>query len=182
MIDKSTLRTILLGMMSCLYMHALFAAEPVTGPHFRIEMRSGKSSIAQQRFIVKKDDIVLIRCSSDARGQLHVHGYRLSLDLKSGETQDLQFKAYGGGILSSKSEIIYSTDSEIPERQLLDPMIALRTPFRIDILQPVYFVIESFDELFKLLDKKPLQMAIESMSMPDYPAKFPKKKRPKKNG
>ena len=97
MIDKSTLRTILLGMMSCLYMHALFAAEPVTGPHFRIEMRSGNSSIAQQRFIVKKDDIVLIRCSSDARGQLHVHGYRLSLDLKSGETQDLQFKAYATG-------------------------------------------------------------------------------------
>jgi phenylalanine-4-hydroxylase len=95
--------------------------------------------------------------------------------------EDLQFKAYGGGILSSKSEVIYSVASDIPERILLDPLTALRTPFRIDILQPVYFVIESFDELFKLLEKKPLQLALESMSMSDFPAKFPKKKRSKHN-
>ncbi len=95
--------------------------------------------------------------------------------------EDMQFKAYGGGILSSKSEVIYSTESEIPERHLLDPLNALRTPFRIDILQPVYFVIESYEDLFKLLEKKPLQLALESMSMPDFPAKFPTKKRFKKN-
>lgn len=93
--------------------------------------------------------------------------------------EDMQFKAYGGGILSSKSEIIYSVESDIPERHLLDPLTALRTPFRIDILQPIYFVIESYEELFKLLDKKPLQLASESMSMKDYPAKFPKKKKVK---
>ena len=95
--------------------------------------------------------------------------------------EDMQFKAYGGGILSSKSEIIYSVESEVPERLLLDPLTALRTPFRIDILQPVYFVIESFDELFKLIEKKPLELALLSMDMPDLPAKFQKKKRSKKN-
>ena len=80
--------------------------------------------------------------------------------------EDNQYKAYGGGILSSKSEIIYSIESDIPQRSFLDPMSALRTPFRIDILQPQYFVIKSFEELFNLLDKNLLAMAIESMSLP----------------
>lgn len=88
--------------------------------------------------------------------------------------EDSQYKAYGGGILSSKSEVIYSVESEIPERHPLDPLVALRTPFRIDILQPVYFVIESYNDLFKLIDKNPLELAKLSMTMPDFPAKFEK--------
>ncbi|MBC7427861.1 MAG: phenylalanine 4-monooxygenase [Bacteriovorax sp.] len=91
--------------------------------------------------------------------------------------EDGEVKAYGGGILSSKSEIIYSVESDIPERRSLVPMDALRTPFRIDILQPVYFVIESYDELFKLIAKDPLKMAQESFLQTDYPAKFEKKKK-----
>lgn len=87
-----------------------------------------------------------------------------------------QFKAYGGGILSSKSEVIYSVESEIPERVKLDPMTAFLTPFRIDILQPIYFYIESYEELFKLMDLDLIKMAQESMKMPDFPAKFEKKK------
>lgn len=95
--------------------------------------------------------------------------------------EDNQYKAYGGGILSSKSEIIYSVESEIPERRPLAPLDALRTPFRIDILQPVYFVINSYEDLFKLLDKKPLELAQLSMTMPDFPAKFERKKKTGKN-
>ena len=86
--------------------------------------------------------------------------------------EDGNIKAYGGGILSSKSEIIYSVESDIPERRQLDPMDALRTPFRIDILQPVYFVINSYEDLFKLIAKDPLKMAQESFKLPDFPAKF----------
>ena len=83
-----------------------------------------------------------------------------------------KIKAYGGGILSSKSEVIYSVESDIPERRFLDPMDALRTPFRIDILQPVYFVIDSYEDLFKLIAKDPLKMAQESLMLSDFPAKF----------
>lgn len=93
--------------------------------------------------------------------------------------EDGAIKAYGGGILSSKSEIIYSVESDIPERRPLVPMDALRTPFRIDILQPVYFVIESYEELFKLIALDPLKMAQESFLLPDFPAKFEKKKKQK---
>jgi phenylalanine-4-hydroxylase len=88
-----------------------------------------------------------------------------------------EFKAYGGGILSSKSEIIYSVESSIPERVKLDPMTALLTPFRIDILQPIYFYIESFDELYKMMELDLLKMAQDSFNQPDYPAKFEKRKK-----
>lgn len=91
--------------------------------------------------------------------------------------EDGKIKAYGGGILSSASEVKYSVESEIPERLPLDPMVALRTPFRIDILQPVYFVIDSYEDLFALIEKDPLKMAISSMSMEDFPARFERKKK-----
>jgi phenylalanine-4-hydroxylase len=91
--------------------------------------------------------------------------------------EDGLMKAYGGGILSSKSEVIYSVESDLAERIPLDPMTALRTPFRIDILQPIYFVINSFDDLFKLITKNPLKMAEESLLLSDFPAKFERKKK-----
>lgn len=88
-----------------------------------------------------------------------------------------KIKAYGGGILSSKSEIIYSVESDIPERKALSPMEALLTPFRIDILQPVYFVIKSYDDLFQLIDQNPLDLAQKSLLLPDFPAKFERKEK-----
>ncbi len=91
--------------------------------------------------------------------------------------EDGVMKAYGGGILSSKSEVIYSVESEIAERRPLNPMDALRTPFRIDILQPIYYVINSYDDLFKLISLDPLKMAQESFLLPDFPPKFEKKKK-----
>ena len=41
-------------------------------------------------------------------------------------------------------------ESDKPLRKPFDPVDALRTPYRIDIMQPVYFVIDSFDDLFEL--------------------------------
>ena len=44
----------------------------------------------------------------------------------------------------------YAVESDKPQRKPFDPVDVLRTPYRIDILQPVYFVIDSFDDLFEL--------------------------------
>lgn len=60
-------------------------------------------------------------------------------------------KIYGGGILSSKSETIYALDSDVPLRKPFDVLDVLRTPYRIDIVQPVYFYINSFDDMFNLI-------------------------------
>lgn len=61
-------------------------------------------------------------------------------------------RAYGGGILSSKSETLYCVESDVPQRKPFEVMDVLRTPYRIDIIQPIYFVIESFDTLFNLTE------------------------------
>ena len=86
-------------------------------------------------------------------------------------------RAYGGGILSSFGETTYALESQIPKRVPFDPIDALRTPFRIDILQPVYFVIESFDELFHLIDLDFMKLLAEARELGDHPALFEKKKK-----
>ncbi|MFQ5545575.1 MAG: phenylalanine 4-monooxygenase, partial [Acidiferrobacterales bacterium] len=40
-----------------------------------------------------------------------------------------------------------------PDRRQFDIIDVLRTPYRIDILQTVYFVIHSFDELYELANQ-----------------------------
>jgi phenylalanine-4-hydroxylase len=61
-------------------------------------------------------------------------------------------KAFGGGILSSKGETGYCIESDIPLHKPFDVLDILRTPYRIDIMQPVYFVIDSFDVLFHVIE------------------------------
>jgi len=60
-------------------------------------------------------------------------------------------RIYGGGILSSKGETVYALESEIPLRRQFDLLTVLRTPYRYDEMQKNYFIINSFDELFKLV-------------------------------
>ncbi|HEV2320900.1 MAG TPA: phenylalanine 4-monooxygenase, partial [Gammaproteobacteria bacterium] len=59
-------------------------------------------------------------------------------------------KTYGAGIVSSYGETPYSIDSDKPLRKPFDPIDALRTPYRIDIFQSVYFIIDSLEDMFKL--------------------------------
>lgn len=61
-------------------------------------------------------------------------------------------REYGGGILSSKNETIYALESDIPQRKPFDVLDVLRTPYRIDIMQPIYFVINNYDVLFQLIE------------------------------
>ena len=81
-------------------------------------------------------------------------------------------RAYGGGILSSKEETIYAVESTIPQRVPFDPVTALRTPFRIDILQPLYFVINSFDELYGLLERDLMVLLAQARELGDFPPLF----------
>lgn len=60
-------------------------------------------------------------------------------------------RAYGGGILSSISETVYCVESPIPQRRPFDPLQALRTPYRIDTIQPIYYVLQNFDQLYQLV-------------------------------
>lgn len=55
---------------------------------------------------------------------------------------------YGGGILSSPGETIYSLYSNVPRRLPYNVGVLLQTPYIIDHFQEQYFVINSFDQLF----------------------------------
>lgn len=74
-------------------------------------------------------------------------------------------RAYGGGILSSKGETSYSVESPLPQRRPFDVIDVLRTPYRIDIMQPVYFVIDDFDYLFHLTQMDLLAMIKEARKL-----------------
>lgn len=77
-------------------------------------------------------------------------------------------RIYGGGILSSKEETIYSLESNIPVRKPFDPIEVLRTPYRIDIKQPVYFVIDNFDTLFHLTDMDLIGLIQEARALGEH--------------
>lgn len=84
-------------------------------------------------------------------------------------------RIYGGGILSSYGETQYCLDSDKPIRKALDPLDAFRTPYRIDIYQSIYFVIESFEALFDVINTDLVATIKEAqmlgMHKPLYPPK-----------
>jgi len=84
-------------------------------------------------------------------------------------------RAYGSGIMSSPGELTYAVESEKPERLDFDPIEVLRTPYRIDILQPVYYVIENFDQLFELGKADLLGYIREARRLGMHEPKFPPK-------
>lgn len=58
-------------------------------------------------------------------------------------------RAYGAGILSSAGELRYSVTSTEPQRVGFNLERIMRTKYKIDTYQATYFVIDSFDQLFK---------------------------------
>lgn len=57
--------------------------------------------------------------------------------------EDDQMKIFGGGILSSIGETKYSLEDPSVDRRPMEMLDALRTPYRIDIMQPIYYYIKS---------------------------------------
>ncbi len=64
-----------------------------------------------------------------------------------------QLKIYGGGIISSSGESVYSLCSGVPERVPYSIEEILNTEVKIDAYQKKYFVIESYEQLFQSLTK-----------------------------
>lgn len=80
-------------------------------------------------------------------------------------------RAYGGGILSSISETVYSVESPNALRALFEPLAIFRTPYRIDQLQSVYFVINHYTDLYHLTAtqlRASMQMAHKLGEYPPY--------------
>jgi phenylalanine-4-hydroxylase len=81
-------------------------------------------------------------------------------------------RIYGGGILSSINETVYSVESDLPMRVLFDPLVAFRTPYRIDDLQKVYFVIHDYKELYNFIRLDVAKIIKKARSLGEFPALF----------
>jgi phenylalanine-4-hydroxylase len=83
-------------------------------------------------------------------------------------------KGLGSGLASSIAELEWATSGQ-PELRPFDVIDILRTPYRIDILQPVYFVIDDLDALFAAAGRDLLADVTTARTMglhaPKYPAK-----------
>jgi len=71
-------------------------------------------------------------------------------------------RAYGAGILSSAGELRHSVTSAQPQRLGFDLQRIMRTRYKIDSFQATYFVIDSFEQLFRATapDFTPLYEAV----------------------
>ncbi len=88
-----------------------------------------------------------------------------------------ELRAYGAGILSSVGETPYAVESDVPVRKPFDIIDVLRTPYRIDIFQTVYFVIEDYDTLFDVAQMDLLEKIREARALGMHPPTFPPKPR-----
>ncbi len=60
-----------------------------------------------------------------------------------------ELRAYGAGILSSAGETVYSLENPRPHRIGFDLERVIRTDYLIDAYQQTYFVMDSFEQLFR---------------------------------
>ena len=85
-------------------------------------------------------------------GQLHriarLYWYTVEFGLAR---EDGRLKIYGAGILSSFGESHYSLESAKPHRLAFDLKRVLRTRYRTDTFQQSYFVVDSFEDVLKLV-------------------------------
>lgn len=88
-------------------------------------------------------------------------------------------RIYGGGILSSPSETVYALNGSDtlhqsnhqqqpqnqPEHRAFDLLDVLRTPYRIDHIQPIYYVIDDLDALFDIVDSDIMGKVKQAMAL-----------------
>ena len=79
-----------------------------------------------------------------ALGALYWYTVEFGLMLEDGA-----LKAYGAGILSGPAEAVFAIEGQSPNRVMLDVDRVMRTDYVIDDLQPTYFVIDSFADLYR---------------------------------
>ncbi len=145
--------------------HEIFGHTPLlTDPRFAAFTHAyGKAGLAAS----KEDRVMLAR--------LYWFTVEFGLIHRPGEG----LRTYGAGIVSSIGETPYALESDEPQRKPFDPVDALRTPYRIDIFQTVYFVIESFDELFSLAQRDLIALIREARRLGMHAPTFPPKEQRK---
>lgn len=74
-------------------------------------------------------------------------------------------RLYGAGIASSRTESVFCLDDDSPHRVAFDLPRVMRTHYRIDDFQEIYFVLNHLDDLLELarVDFEPLYRSVSGM-------------------
>jgi phenylalanine-4-hydroxylase len=94
-----------------------------------------------------------------ALGALYWYTVEFGLILEGGDV-----RAYGAGILSGPSEAVFAVEADSPNRIMLRVDRVMRTDYVIDDLQPTYFVIESFQDLYHQTVERDFDRLYRSLS------------------
>lgn len=86
-------------------------------------------------------------------------------------------RIYGGGILSSPGETIAALEDANVERRSLDVLDCVRTPYRIDIMQPVYFIINELSQLSEIARMDLMSIVKQAKKLGLHAPKFPPKEK-----
>lgn len=90
-------------------------------------------------------------------------------------------RIYGGGILSSPGETKYALEEGNAERRFLtneeQVVDVLRTPYRIDIMQPIYFMIEKMSDLDAIRNLDLMSLVTQAKALGLHQPKFPPKEK-----
>ncbi|MDA0148149.1 phenylalanine 4-monooxygenase [Vibrio sp. LaRot3] len=86
-----------------------------------------------------------------------------------------KLKIYGGGILSSPGETRYALESDKAQRVEFSINRVLRTPYRIDIMQPIYFVLGEISQLYQLSQVDLMQEVAKAQQQGLFPPLFEQK-------
>jgi phenylalanine-4-hydroxylase len=84
-------------------------------------------------------------------------------------------RIYGAGILSSFKETPWSLDAAEARREPFDLVTVLRTPYRIDILQPLYYVLSDWRQLLSVIEQDLPAACAEAKALGTLPPLFPEK-------
>lgn len=86
-----------------------------------------------------------------------------------------KIKALGSGLASSPGELTHSVEEPTVVRKPFDVIDILRTPYRIDINQPIYFVLEDVQQLLAAAERDLLHDIKQAQALglhaPTYPPK-----------
>jgi phenylalanine-4-hydroxylase len=77
--------------------------------------------------------------------------------------EDEGLRAYGAGILSGPTEAVFSVEAKSPNRIMLNVDRVMRTDYVISDLQPTYFVIESFEDLYRKTVERDFERLYQSL-------------------
>ena len=137
-----------------------------------------------RNMIYERRDEELAKCTSEAqRGRVarradelllyaeRIYWFTVEFGLVM---QHEEIRAFGAGILSSPGETIYSIDSVLPTRILIDPsresdlLRLATTDYLISEFQKTYFVTEHFDLLESLTPERIVAIAERASRLPHF--------------